>query len=102
MQTKEKAEKLHNFLHNILHNKLHNFDTARTGRKDKAMKKRNTVTIIEGTKVSPYYDIDLADIAEILEISKGNENLAVAHAFIYGYAMGQRATTAEQRRTAKG
>lgn len=102
MQIKETGKMLHKFLHNILHNKLHNFDTARTGRKDKAMKKRNTVAIIEGTKVSPYYDIDFTDIAEILEISKGNANLAVAHAFIYGYAMGQRATTAEQRRTAKG
>ncbi len=57
------------------------------------MKKRNTVAIIEGTNVSRYYDINIADIAEILENSKGDACLAVAHAFIYGYAMGQRATT---------
>lgn len=108
---KKRRKSYTSFLHNILHNKLHNFDTARTGRKDKTMRNRNVKAVIDGVKVNPYYDIDLNDVNAILEYSKRekketyteiNPANLVVYSFLYGYAMGQRATTAEQRRTARG
>lgn len=75
------------------------------------MKTRNVKAIIDGVKVSPYYDINLEEIQMIIEYSKtGKEETyetlspcnLVVFGFLYGYEMGQRATTAEQRRTAKG
>lgn len=74
------------------------------------MKTRNVKAIIDGVKVSPYYDINLEEMKMIMEYSKtGNEETyetlspcnLVLFSFLYGYAMGHRAAIAESRKGGK-
>ena len=68
---------------------------------------RNVKAIIDGVKVSPYYDINTEEIKMIIEYSKtGKEELyetlspcnLVVFGFLYGYEMGHRAAIAESRK----
>ena len=53
--------------------------------------------------IHPSYDLKLDEIRQIINIvENGRAAEGIALAFQYGYAMGQRATSAEQRRTARG
>lgn len=64
------------------------------------MGKRNLHKIIEGIKpkVQPHYDLEMAEWRELAILAEKKPCEAVGDAFLYGYAMGQRALKAGQKR----
>ena len=69
------------------------------------MTKRNIVKTAEKVEgnINPHYDLRLDEMRQLINIvENGRAAEGIALAFRYGYAMGQQATYAEQRRIAKG
>lgn len=63
------------------------------------MAKRDMRKIIEQTRltVAGQYDMRAGELVELGEMAKEKPVEAVGEAFLYGYAMGQRALKAEQK-----
>ena len=66
---------------------------------------RNIKKLLDGVKVNPNYDLDLREVDEIRELSIAEAGdpihcqfTILKNAFAVGYAVGQRAAKAEERR----
>lgn len=60
---------------------------------------RNIEKAIQTTEINPYYDMNYNDMIYFANLPKYD---AIARVFHFGYAMGVRATKAEQKRKGAG